>query len=381
MKTSLACLGILIAALVFGQYQHARIARLEHLSSSSKAVRPSKGFPRDRINSEQAYRTKYERTSTDARADDVFQSLLKFRAARTSVSGGPMAPTAMENKQALQAIMQLDLPNLEVLLQLISKSDDPVFKKEELVRCEQTVLCLTAIADIDPERALELICHSHEQIGPFFADRMWADPLVKYVLTRLSDRDPQGALDALIRITKETPEIMSVDSHNLKQLLGVVARNDPGLVLDTIQKFPEATQPGMVHSLEQQLESDDERVALFHASRVSGHSQSETMDLILKSFCGRFSYSALPSSDTIALINRLEMTDEEKPIILKALRRTNIPESGQEEFAKWAADFFPDSTEKMFLLWGAASGWDSAKFLSDHGIDPEELIKREMEFR
>ncbi len=381
MKSAYICLGILIAALVFGRHQRRQIAEMEQQISSSKAVRHSKSYARDTRNPEPAYRSKYERKSTNAQADDVFQSLLRFRAARTSVSGGPMAPAAMENKQALQEIMQLDLPNLEALIQLISKSDDPVFKKEELVRCEQTVLCLTAIADIDPERALELICHSKEQIGPFFADLMWADPLVKYVLTRLSDRDPQGALDALIRITKETPKMMSVESHNLKELLGVIARNDPGLVLDTIHKFPEATRLGMVESLTLQLESDDERVGLFHASRVSSHSRAETMDLIVQSFCDRFSYSALPSSETIALINRLEMTEEEKPLTLKALQRANIPESEKEEFAKWAADFFPDSTGKKILLWGAGSGWDSAKFLNDHGIDPEEMIKEMMEFR
>ena len=95
--------------------------------------------------------------------------------------------------------MQLDLAGLEELIQLVSKSKDPVFQREELVRCEQIVLCLTAIADTAPERAIELICHSKEQIGAFFPDRMWADPLLKYVLTRFSDRDPQGALNAMIR--------------------------------------------------------------------------------------------------------------------------------------------------------------------------------------
>ena len=42
MKTSLACLGILIVALIFGQRQGARIATWEQRISSARSVRPTK---------------------------------------------------------------------------------------------------------------------------------------------------------------------------------------------------------------------------------------------------------------------------------------------------------------------------------------------------
>lgn len=381
MKTSFTCLGILILALIFGRQQSARIADMEQRISSAKSVQNSKRFLRDPMSPEPAYRTKYQRRSTHAKAGDVFQTILILRAARTSVCAGPMAPTALENKEALQAIMQLDLAGLEELIQLVSKSKDPVFQREELVRCEQIVLCLTAIADTAPERAIELICHSKEQIGAFFPDRMWADPLLKYVLTRFSDRDPQGALNAMIRIVAETPRMMSMDSYSMKELLGVIARNDPGLVLDTIQNLPEPTRPGLVGSLAGQLETDDERSALFLASRNRSQSQPGAMEPVLTSLCERFGHSAVPSHETIALINRLGMTDEEKPLLLKVLRGTNVPDSGKQKFAEWLAAFLPDSSEKKLLLWRASWGWtgsDSAKFLKEQGIDPEEMMRREM---
>ncbi len=384
MKTSLSCLGILIVALIFGRQQSARIADMKQRISSAQSVRNSKGFLRDPMSSGPTYRTKYERRSTHARAGDVFQSLVKLRAARTSVSAGPMAPTAIENKEALQAIMQLDLAGLEELIQLLAKSKDPVFQKEELVRCEQIVLCLTAIADTDPHRAIELICHSKEQIGAFFPDRMWADPLLKYVLTRLSDHDPQGMLNALIRITAETPEMMSVESYSMRELLGVIARNDPGLVLDTIQKLPEPTRPGIVESLEGQLETDDERMALFQAARERYGNQPAAMKGILTSLCRRFQFTRESPSESRKWVESLGMTDAEKLLAFDGLRGLSVPPENGEEFTKWFAKFMPESYERRELVWKTSWGWaqedgaSARKFLKELGIDGEELIRREM---
>lgn len=384
MKTSLACLGILIVALIFGQRQGARIATLEQRISSAQSAWNSKRFLRESLRMESAYSTKYERRSTHAKAADVFQSLLKFRLARTSVCAGPMAPTAMENKEALQTIMQLDLSALDELIQLISKSKDPVFQKEELVRCEQIVLCLTAIADTDPDRAIELICHSKEQIGAFFPDRMLADPLLKYVLTRLSDRDPQGALNALIRITAGTPELMAVDSHNLKELLGVIARNDPGLVLDTIQKLPESARPGIVESLEEQLETDEERTGLFQAARERYGAQPASMKKILTILCKRFQNTRESALESRKWVESLGMTDAEKLLSYDGLKRLSVPPENGEEFTKWFANFMPESNERRQLVWKTSWTWaqkdgaGASAFLKELGIDGEEMMKREM---
>jgi hypothetical protein len=157
MKTSLTCLGILIAALVLGNLQGSRLEKLKQQIRSSEAAYRSKA--RDRASSDDvpAYPSKYERTSKHAVAQDVFQSLLGYRATRTSTQTGDMASMTDRNKDALKAILQLDLSGIRELITMISQSKDPVLKMNSAVKYEQISLCIIALADQDPGYALIFI--------------------------------------------------------------------------------------------------------------------------------------------------------------------------------------------------------------------------------
>jgi len=379
MKTSLTCLAILIAALMLGRQQNVRMAILEQRISSARAASPSNASSRIQTDAEVAYRTKYERKFAHARAEDVFQSLLKFRAARTSVFAGAMDATAIENKVALQAVMQLDLSGLGELIQRIAHSKDPAFGTDGLVRCEQIVLCLTAVAESDPARALDYVCHSKEQIGAFFEDHMSAEPLVKYLLIRMSDRDPQGALDALLRITSETPAMMSYESDRFREIFGVIARQDPGPALDTIQKLPEERRLAVLEAVGDRLESDRERTALFLALRDRCASQPAVMEEVLCSLCAGFNRNGRSMDELRQWLEGLGMSDAEKLLAFRGL--STISFNGQpseiEASAKWYASFLPDSNERNILVWACASAWmqtdraAATAFLTEKGIDPD----------
>ena len=379
MKTSFTCLAILIAALTLGRHQNERIATLEQRISSVRAARRSNASSRIQMDAEVAYRTMYECKSAHAKAEDVFQSLLGFRAARKSVFAGAMDATAMENRDALQAVMQLNLSGLDELIQLIAHSKDPAFGRDELVRCEQIVLCLTAVAEADPARALDYVCHSKEQIGAFFEDRMSAEPLVKYLLIRLSDRDPQGALNALLRITSETPAMMSYESGSFRDLLGVIALQYPGPVLDAIQKLPGEKRTAVLEALGDHLESDHERTALFLALRDRCASQPAVMEEVLSSLCARFNQNGRSMGELRQWVESLGMTDAEKLLAFRGLSTISfngLP-SEMEASAKWYASFLPESNARKVLAWAAATAWmqsdraAATAFLREQGIDPD----------
>ena len=226
MKTSLTCLGILVAALILGNLQSSRLEKLKQQVPSSETAYRSKAHDRESSDPVLAYRSKYERTSKDAVAKDVYQSMLGHLAGRKSTQTGDMASMTDRNKDALKAILQLDLSGLKELITMISQSKDPVLKMNSVTKYEQISLCIIALADQDPGYALDYVINAEREIDPkVFRDegtKYW----LQYILTRLSDRDPQRALDGLVKLAGDAAKPWADDS--VSTILAKIARQDPG---------------------------------------------------------------------------------------------------------------------------------------------------------
>ncbi len=377
MKTSLTCLGILIVALAIGRWQGSRIEKLGHRMESMPALRATKVSHRAERNDQATYRTKYARRSTGATAIQVFESLVAIPRPRTGVSMGP--DVAVDNREAIQTIMQLDLSSLEELMTLISNAAHPAL--EFPYRKEKAMLCLMAMVDLNPRKAFKHVMDG-EAWNRIFAEDTQTKPMLTYVLARMAFEDPQDALDSMFEIQRKSPE--AIGDQAVRRLLWQTARYDPGLVLDAIEKLPEAKRPLVRQSLGSELESDDEHTALFHAYRDHFSSQPELMKNALVSLCGRFNYTRDSPPEVRQWMDSLNVTDDEKLLMFDGLKGINISRSDGEEFAKWFAEFMPESKERDTLVWKAFCEWDgsdlpaAAAFLKDQGIDPEEMVRRDM---
>ncbi len=376
MKTSLTCLGILVAALVLGNLQGSRFEKLQQQIPSSEAAYRSKAHDRESSNHVPAFRSKYERTSEHAVAKDVFESLTGYLAGRKSTTTGDMASMTDRNKDALKAILQLDLSGLKELITMISQSKDPVLKMNGVVKYEQITLCIIALADQDPGYAFDYVMNAGKQIDPkVFRDR-GTDGWLGYILTRLGDRDPQRALNGMVRLAEDGAKPWSDD--NVRPILAKIARQDPGLVLDTIDRLPESKSQYFLEPLAYQMESDDERTALFLAFRDHLQPRPELMKVGLASLFRRFEDARESPAESRKWADSLKMTDAEKLLIFDSLDNITISKQDGEEYARWFAKFMPESIERKRLVWRACNYWAAEKtmaFLAEQGIDPQEMIR------
>lgn len=379
MKTSLTCLGILITALILGNLQGSRLEKLNQQVASSETAYRSKAYSRESSDQLPAYRSKYERSSNHAVAKDVFQSLLEYRAGRTSTQLGDMASTTDRNKDALKAVLQLDLSGVKELITMISQSKDPVLKMNSAVKYEQITLCIIALADLDPAYALDYVINAENEIDPKVFRDYGTDRWMGYILIRLGDQDPQRALDGLVRLAEDSAKPWSDDS--VLTILAKMARQDPGLVLETIEQLPETKNQYFVESLAFQMESNDEFTALFLAFRDHFHSRPELMKAGLASLFRRFENARESPAELRQWVDSLAMSDAEKFLVFDSLDHITISERDGDEYARWFAKFMPESNERKRLVWKACDYWgrtDAEKmwaFLAEQNIDPREVIQ------
>ncbi len=374
MKTSLTCLAILIIALVLGNLQGARLENLKQQIPSSKAASRSKAYERESTDRAPVYRSKYQRTSNNAVAKEVFQTVIECLAERTSTTTGPLASMTDRNKNALKAVLQLDRSGLEGLITMISQSKDPALTRISAAKYEQITLCIIALADQDPGYALDYVTDAGKEMDPKVFRDYGTGNWLDYILTRLGDSDPQRALDGLLKVAGDSAEPWGDD--RVLTLLAKVACQDPGLVLETIDRLPEMKSQYFLESLAFQMESDDERTALFQALRDRYPSQHESMRAGLASLFGRFRNARESPAEIRRWADSLGMTDSEKFLIFDRLNDIEINERDGEEYARWFAKFMPESNERKRLVWKACTYWDSENtmaFLAEQGIDPQEM--------
>ncbi len=385
MKTSLTCLGILIVALAIGRWQGSRIDKLEHRMESTPALRATKVSLRAEREEDFIYRKKNTRRSTGATATEVFETIIAIPRPRAGVSLGTLGTdVALVNREAMQAIMQLDLSGLEELMTLIANSKSPAL--ESPYRQEKAILCLIAMADVDSREALEHVMAGeewHRIFGDFPKDDF--PPMLSYVLVRLASEDPQAALAYLSEIRRKLPG--DVGDRFVIPGLWMIARYDPGLVFEAMEKLPEVDQTAALDysDLSDAFHSDDEHTALFHAYRAHFASQPEQRKKFLVTLCGRFENSEDSPPEVRKWLDTLDVTDTEKLVMFDGLRGINVLRSDGEQFAKWFAGFMPESRERDLLVWKACCEWDAsdppaaAAFLKEQGIDREEMLRWEME--
>ena len=226
MKTSLTCLAILIISLVLGNLQGARLENLKQQIPSSKAPSSSKAYERESTDRAPVYRSKYQRTSNNAVAKDVFQTVLECLAGRKTTLTGQLASMTDHNKDALKAVLQLDQSGLEELITMISQSKDPALTRNSAAKYEQITLCIIALADQDPGYALDYVTNAGKQMDPkVFRDHGTVNWL-EYILTRLGDSDPQRALDGVLKVAGDSAEPWGDD--RVLTILAKIACQDPG---------------------------------------------------------------------------------------------------------------------------------------------------------
>lgn len=377
MKTSLTCLVILIAALVIGSWQGSRIEKLQQRIDHTQALRKMKVSDRDRREQPSGYRTNYERKSAGTTAAQTLEVLISIPRPRTGAS--LTLGAAIENRAAMQAITQLDLPGLEELMNLIASSKDPALQFP--YRQEKAILCLLAIADLNPRTALEHLLEGKDWHRLFSGHEFVDGGLTKYVISRMSERDSQGALDQLLQINRDFPERIS--DENTSEVMGTIARQDPGLVLEALDKLPEKKRKGVFGVFSYKLE-DEQQTALFLAFRDHYGSRPQVMKEALTALCQKFSYDANLPAESRKWADSLGMTDAEKLLMAEGLKGIIIHPADGEDYTRWFASFMPASEERTALIWKASREWaavestNSFEFLKAQGIDVKEMIRREM---
>lgn len=291
---------------------------------------------------------------------------------------GPRA--ALENRDVMQAIMQLDRAELEKLIQLISQSESAVFRSP--FKSEKIILCLVAMTDLDPRLALSYVTGSKERFGQLFADDWLAGTMLNYVIAGMSDSNPQGALATLTEHSDGNTG--APQDQRVKELMGMIVLRDPGPVLDALEKLPEAKRSEIRNSFGLLMETDEERMGLFQAARERYGAQPASMKEILTSLCKRFQFTRESASESRKWVESLGMTDAEKLLAFDGLRGLSVPPENGEEFTKWFAKFMPESNERRELVWKTSWTWaqedgaSAREFLKELGIDGEEMIRLEM---
>ncbi len=379
MKTLLTCLGILIAALILGNLQGSRLEKLKQQLPFSDAARRSTAHDREQGDSVSTYRSKYERTSQHAVASDVFQSILGHLAGRTSSGTGDMSSMTTRNKDALKAILQLDLSGIKELITVISQSKDPILTGSHSFKYEQISLCIIALADQDPGHALGYVLNAEKEMDPKIFTDHGTDAWLGYILTRLGDRDPQRALDGLVSLAEDSVKPWPDDS--VRTILAKIARQDPGLVLDTIDRLPESKSEYFLKSLAHQMESNEQRNALFQALRDHYHSHPESLEAGYSSVFQPFQDARRSPAELRKWVDSLEMTDAEKLLMFDTFDNIQIDATNAEEYARWFAKFMPESPARKRLVWKACDYWvrtdleKTLAFLAEQNIDPQEMIR------
>lgn len=372
MKTALACLFILIAALAIGKWQGSDIDELQHRLERERVVKKSRTAHRDRRDEPVGYRSKYERKGAGLTAAQALAALLAIPKREGGVSLG--GDSLVKYRSEIQVLAQLDLSGLVELVELVRASKDPALF--DVYGEHNAMLCIIAMADLDPHAAIDYVAKNEKRLFRTLGGRSESLTL-PYLLSRMADRNPQGALDRMLAI-RDGSAALRLSDRDTNQLLGLIARWEPLRVLETVGKLPEEKRNEAVQTLFYQLQSDDEWTAIFQALRSKFGSQPEKMAVGMKQISQRFMLTAESPDEARRWVECLGMTDSEKRLLSRGWEHMFIaPEQG-EAYARWFADFLPPSEEKTELVLEAAERWGQTHpgvvpailaFLREQGIE------------
>lgn len=123
MRTTLLCLFIAGLALLLGLKQSARIAWLESRIENAKPQHVTKASTARALESSKGYRSKAHARNPDVTAAQVYQRVLDLV---KPVKGGNMMgiDAALQHREAMEEILQLDLKGIRGLMELVSQSKE-----------------------------------------------------------------------------------------------------------------------------------------------------------------------------------------------------------------------------------------------------------------
>jgi hypothetical protein len=294
----------------------------------------------------------------------------------------------MENREAFQAMLKLDLAGQKELIRLIATSNDPrlVNGRDTLQKCEQINVCLCAMADKHPEAALEYLRNCDEMIGKFYRNRMGSEFMIEYAIRRISENDPVEGLDQLVLEANKPKE--SGMEHSMTETLISIAEREPDLVLQAIGRLPEAMQTDPLRRILEETDSDEECSRRFQNLRSSLRDDPAALETAFSTLLGNVSKRNQSWRKTAAWIESLSLSNEEKLRAARGLR--GLGEGGVDghpEPTQWLAEYLPPSKERSFILWlnvrqgiwGAMDPQAAEAFLRKNSIDEEEMKRLESE--
>ena len=259
---------------------------------------------------------------------------------------GPGA--ALQHREAMEVILQLDLKGIGELMSMVYQSKE-LAKKWPMQQVTAT-LCFVAMTECSPEAAFIHLTENKDWNRVFTPDRIQDNSMVSYVLARMAEDDPQRALDSMEKL-QNTPKALKEGS--VTDLLGQIAHRDPGLALDAIADLTDAEREKNYQMISYGMESDDERTALFLAARERFNSLPSEMKEVLHSFCNRFNDANRPVAETKEWLESLNMTETEKQIVAEGVGHTSGDFNPDPvKHARWIAEFLRPSKERDSLIFG-----------------------------
>jgi len=375
MKTKLACLAIIAAALLLGHRQSSRIEALESGIGRSETSRVTKVSTSLERKNETGYRSKHHHRDAGVSAPQVYERLLPLM--KSPLGGNIMGvDAALQHREAMKEILRLDLNGIRELTALVSQSKE--LKKTRPMQHIASILCMIAMADADPQAAFSHLMDNKPWNRLFSPDDIGDGTMVNYVLLRMALDDPGKALDSL-RVVEECRKKQSDDTE--RGLVWQISRTDPWLALDHILQQPEARQSQIMQSIGHAMETDDERTAMFRALRDRRDDRPKLMEQAFASLCEDQSNPP----DAREWLEKIGMSDDEKIQFHEGITESMATRSQLSlEDARWVADFMPASPERDTMIWNIvkmenpSDGLESVMaFLKEQGIDPEAMIRQQ----
>lgn len=346
MKTTFACVAIIILAIVFGRSQGARIKILENTRLSSRTAGSVMESRRAEREDNSGYRTKYARRDKDARADEVFERLLALKPGSGGSEMGPGA--ALQHREAMEAILQLDLKGVGELMALVYQSKE--LAKRWPMQPVAATLCFIAMTERSPQAAFIHLTESKEWNRLFTPDHIQDDSMVSYVLARMAEDSPQLAIDAMEKL-KNSHKALKEES--MRTFLSQIVRRDPSSALNVIAELPDADRERSYQMISYGMESDDERTALFLAARERFNTRPAEIEEVLRSFSSRFNDADRPVAETKEWLESLNMTEAEKQIVVEVgAHFSGDFNPDPVTRARWIAEFLRPSKERDRLIFG-----------------------------
>ncbi|MFC7336876.1 hypothetical protein ACFQY0_06785 [Haloferula chungangensis] len=376
MRTILTCLAIGLIALIIGLARQSRVADLERLVAANEAAlaaKHAKSSPESRSLIRPERRKSAERKS----ASEVLHYFINREDIPTQITSGAYA--AIDNKPGFEEVLKLDLAGQHEFIKLVAESDSKAFGGD-LYRCEAINLCLCAMADRNPELALDYLVESDSKIGKFYGEWMAPSAMASYSLLRISQENPQLAAARLAQIADNDWQVLE-GGGNISEIINTIADSDLALAAETIGKLPEAHQTESWRTLIQNAKTKDHSTQTLNAFRANPPSDPAIANGLIGPLFFKLKGPETPWNEFQESLAELNLDETEISRYAPAISQTR--QLGEEpEVANWLLNHLPPSQDREFLLWQTTQGfWEAkdpagvAKFLQEQKIDPEEMTQ------